>query len=278
MSLIDCPSCGKKISDTSLKCISCGHPLRNEVGDQRGGRKRNVQKKKFAIIGFFIIVICATYLIINPSILDKSQIPIKSISNKGPQLLNGVLRPDNVVNKRCFDSNSNFMGYVDENGQWTGDWKEFYPDGTVAIEGSYLKGLMNGEFIFYDSDGVTRHVGEFQYGNRNVSNSMGYLTDGRVGEHVFYHANGVLAGKGFYTEKLKNKHAVYWHENGVKAFEIKFHSYYKYEYPCKKDYKKCALFSVFIWDETGLFLEEKIGQYREYLYSHAISVNGFFEY
>lgn len=29
MSLINCPECGKEISDKSEKCIHCGYPIRN---------------------------------------------------------------------------------------------------------------------------------------------------------------------------------------------------------------------------------------------------------
>jgi len=48
--LINCPECGKKISDKTTKCTHCGYPLKNEK-DKENNPQEKSQNTKRTILG-----------------------------------------------------------------------------------------------------------------------------------------------------------------------------------------------------------------------------------
>lgn len=75
MALINCPECGKEISDTCESCIHCGYKLSNNEGSK--GKQAN--KKKIPIIAIILVIVIiigigiASILIIN-SIRENNRI------------------------------------------------------------------------------------------------------------------------------------------------------------------------------------------------------------
>lgn len=200
----------------------------------------------------------------------------------------------NITNKKAFDSNGNFMGLVDENGLWTGQWKEYYSNNVLAIEGNYDKGLMNGKFKFYLRDGKLCHEGIFNKGLRNERNKFGYVSSGRKGIHKFYHSNGKLKCKKNVSSKdFKNCFVEYWYENGVKGGEIKFSSYdretdksYSWfdnygEYHTRYTYKNSTRYfnyTVIKWKPNGLQKFKREIRGRIINFPKELVNEGFFNY
>lgn len=54
MALINCPECGKEISDTTDKCPHCGYPLMKIQNEEK-----NNEKKRTAIIAIITLIILA---------------------------------------------------------------------------------------------------------------------------------------------------------------------------------------------------------------------------
>lgn len=75
MALINCPECGKEISDTCESCIHCGYKLSNNSDS----KVKQTNKKKISIIAILLIVIAiigiiiASILIVN-SVQEKNRI------------------------------------------------------------------------------------------------------------------------------------------------------------------------------------------------------------
>lgn len=60
MALINCPECGKEISDSSEKCIHCGYPLKPIMHE----KKVKPKKKKEIIIGVIVTAIVIPVILI----------------------------------------------------------------------------------------------------------------------------------------------------------------------------------------------------------------------
>ena len=82
MALINCPECGKEISDKAMMCPNCGNPLTGiseeemiELTDKNVKRKQAEKKRKITIISI-IVVICIgiiAAIIIGNYIADKNE-------------------------------------------------------------------------------------------------------------------------------------------------------------------------------------------------------------
>ncbi|MGB0177391.1 MAG: toxin-antitoxin system YwqK family antitoxin [Owenweeksia sp.] len=84
----------------------------------------------------------------------------------------------NVISSKIYENGVVlFEGIVDEQGRKQGPWKEFYPDGTLKAEGSYLDDLKIAEWVYYYPDGEVEQTGSYQQGLPN-------------GNWVWYHSNG----------------------------------------------------------------------------------------
>jgi len=57
MGLIECPACGKEISDQAISCPSCGHPIKAITIEATGKKWKEIQILSFLIMifGFFFL-------------------------------------------------------------------------------------------------------------------------------------------------------------------------------------------------------------------------------
>jgi len=89
-----------------------------------------------------------------------------------------------------------------------GNYKEFYPGGTVKMEGPNLNGKSDGDWRYYYESGELLATGSFVKGLRD-------------GLWDYYHKNGNLSGSGLYREGKKEGQWTYYHPNGEKSAEGK---------------------------------------------------------
>ena len=68
-------------------------------------------------------------------------------------------------------------GIVDTDGKRRGEYKEFYPDSTLRVEGLFIDGLRSGEWKFYYHNGQLQEVGSYKEGEPD-------------GVWIWYHDNG----------------------------------------------------------------------------------------
>lgn len=66
MALIQCPECGKEISDVAKACPNCGHPMQS--AKIRDGKRKKGEYKKLAIVGGIIAVAVVVLLLLIPTI------------------------------------------------------------------------------------------------------------------------------------------------------------------------------------------------------------------
>ena len=139
---------------------------------------------------------------------------------------------------------------------YNGPWKSFYKDETIQADYTYNKGYIDGVYKYYDTDGKIYYEylyrkgevieykyfdkvgqtlsegrkkgGEFQFtghhANGNIiSKGLYDIKGGKEGAWEFYSKNGVLTGKGNYSDNKIIGEYVNYHNNG----EIQSKSIYK---------------------------------------------------
>ena len=93
-------------------------------------------------------------------------------------------------------------------------YKEYYPDGTVKLEGGQLNGKKNGFFRTYNEKGefiqTLIYKNDIKIAEGIIDTALQYQ-----GEWTFYFESGKLKGKGKYVDNLKVGEWVYYYENGV---------------------------------------------------------------
>lgn len=145
-----------------------------------------------------------------------------------------------IKNSKAFDTNNNLMGSFSKEGKREGEWKMYYANNILAVEGFYENGLMNGYFKHYRENGILRHEGTYVNGSRDEINfTSGIPNSGRIGMHKFYDSDGELKENAFYKDKERLTTREAWYKNGVK----KSYTEYGYYGTPKGFYK--------YWDENG---------------------------
>ena len=240
MALINCKVCNKQISDTALKCVGCGSPIKKKDSNVAVVKKKESWEKVFFIIILLIIIFIVTLALISkksPEISKDLTPQIKSIEfiativevidsiepEEKKIYLSHVLEVNETVNRIAYDSNGNFLGSFDEEGLRKGIWKGFYPNNVLAFEGPYNDGLMNGHFKHYYRNGLLKHEGMYKNGTKkNININSGVPQEGREGLHIFYYTNGAVKSKIVHTNSHYNGSSQSWHKNGIKQDERVF--------------------------------------------------------
>lgn len=78
MALIDCPECGKKISDASEVCIHCGYPLKKEIEKEQNICEYNGSKYDLSELVKYIISIVNPGGKITPPQMSEAYIIIRN--------------------------------------------------------------------------------------------------------------------------------------------------------------------------------------------------------
>lgn len=159
----------------------------------------------------------------------------------------------NIEQTGSYDKEGNFVGewkwyYKDGNkriveqffdGQLEGQFYEFNDDGETMIEGEYVNGLREGEWLiivnnyiekgsFLENvkDGVWRY-----YYSEDSLYYIGHYIDGSPdGEHIWYHRNGNEKEKGKYVMGIRDGIWRYYSEEGKLLLRIKYNYGVEIEY------------------------------------------------
>lgn len=93
-------------------------------------------------------------------------------------------------------------------------YKEYYPDGTVKLEGGQLNGKKNGFFRLYNEKGEFIKTLIYKMDAKIAEGIIDSVLQYQ-GDWLFYFESGKLKGKGKYQNNLKIDEWVYYYENGV---------------------------------------------------------------
>ena len=132
--------------------------------------------------------------------------------------INEINTIQNIKGIKVFDSNGNFLGKL-KDGKREGNWKEYYNNNQLAIEGVFSNGLMNGYFKHYWPNGNLAHEGDYKKGAGENALKSNIPSSGREGIHIFYYKTGSIRAslshnRGRYYGTAK----IYW-KNGVMKAE-----------------------------------------------------------
>ena len=163
MALINCPECNKQISDTALKCIGCGTPVINIDSSNPDSSKKKWWKRKSIFIPF-IIVLLTTLMILYLQPTINKQLEKNELSSNWQERYfdRSKINPiKEIINRRAYDLNDNFIGSLNEEGRRIGSWSGFYKNNVVAYEGVYENGLADGYFKHFYENGELQHEGAY---------------------------------------------------------------------------------------------------------------------
>ena len=169
-------------------------------------------------------------VIVNSKVDDNADIEIVNrYSQEGQLIYNGAYRnripvgihrefkDGKVISSKIFNDNGIIVseGIVDESGNKNGQWKDFYPDGTVRAEGQYIDSRRTGLWKFYNREGKLEQTGYFSNDNPNglwkwyyengaILREEEYFQGQRDGSFIEYSKNGEIIAKGQYSDDERN--------------------------------------------------------------------------
>ncbi len=149
--------------------------------------------------------------------------------NKIPVGIHREYGPDGKVsNSRIYNDNGLLLseGIVDEAGNKTGKWKDFYPSGKVQAEGQYSDNRKSGLWKFYDESEKGEQTGSFNngrpegmwkwyYESGTLLREEEYFQGLRDGAYTEYSRNGEIIAQGLYTDGEKNGEWKYKSGNNI---------------------------------------------------------------
>lgn len=96
------------------------------------------------------------------------------------------------------------QGFI-SNGMKTGEWKMYYPNGSVRLKVEYIDNLPNGTYTSYWINGTKQEEGRFEYGIREKTWS-------------YWYESGILMSKKQLSKGWYDGLQEVWYENGNKYF------------------------------------------------------------
>jgi uncharacterized protein len=122
-----------------------------------------------------------------------------------------------IINSKIYSDEGIVVseGIVNEAGNRTGRWKDYYPDGSVQAEGQYLNNLRTGAWKFYSTDGKAEQTGSFNsgradgvwrwyYPDGSLLREEEYFQGRRDGSYTEYSPSGEIMITGQYADGEKN--------------------------------------------------------------------------
>lgn len=105
-------------------------------------------------------------------------------------------------------------GLMDEAGRKTGEWKEFYEDGSLRAYGKYVENKRNGEWVFLFPNGNIEQKGFYRenkydgiwiwyYDTGEIWRSEEYLRGREDGEFSEFNRDGSIIAQGLYVDGRK---------------------------------------------------------------------------
>ena len=117
-------------------------------------------------------------------------------------------------------------------------WTEWYTNGNVKSKGTYVRGVMDGEWEFNFENGNLNGKGSYSYllippvdvytrafegVEKNPLGNSGVPINGRVGKWIFNYENGMSKQESIYKSDKDGKMyelTTVWRKNGNKSFEL----------------------------------------------------------
>lgn len=122
-----------------------------------------------------------------------------------------------VVNSFIYNDNGIIVseGIINEDGQRSGPWTNYYPDGSIKEKGAYQDNRRTGMWNFYNRKGDIIQKGgyrngridgrwEWYYENGKILREEYYYQGKRDGEFFEYSKEGEIISSGYYTDNEKN--------------------------------------------------------------------------
>ena len=100
---------------------------------------------------------------------------------------------------------------IDPNGLKQGQWQDWYDDGSIKYNGTFMDGIEQGLWKFYYKTGELKATKEFFH-------------EGKAAATHIYYKNGNIRASGLYVNKMKDSTWNYFNEDSVLGESIKFKS------------------------------------------------------
>jgi antitoxin component YwqK of YwqJK toxin-antitoxin module len=129
------------------------------------------------------------------------------------QLINGyIYKNDTLIAE----------GLILPDGTYNGEWKYYYPNGTVASEGTYINGKKNGLWTYYYENGKKQQVGKFK-NDSPVGEWKWFYPSGSMKKIEYYNQKGLLEGTQVEYDEQGNEIAKGEYYNGLKEGDWFYH-------------------------------------------------------
>ncbi|HVN58454.1 MAG TPA: hypothetical protein VMT63_09170 [Bacteroidales bacterium] len=169
--------------------------------------------------------------IVKSNVEDQPDIEIKNRYDQGGKLVYsgpyrnsvpvGIHReygPDGkITNAKIYNDNGILVseGIVNEQGDRTGKWTDYYPSGKIADEGQYAENRKTGLWKFYNADQKVEQTGYFKndrpdgvwkwyFDNNALLREEEYFQGKRDGAYTEYSKSGEIIAQGQYSDGERN--------------------------------------------------------------------------
>jgi antitoxin component YwqK of YwqJK toxin-antitoxin module len=122
-----------------------------------------------------------------------------------------------IIGSKIYNDNGLLVseGIVDEAGNKTGKWKDYYSSGKVSAEGQYIENRRTGIWKFYNEEEKGEQTGSFNngrpdglwkwyYENGSLLREEEYFQGQRDGSYTEYSRSGDIIAQGQYSDGEKN--------------------------------------------------------------------------
>ena len=129
---------------------------------------------------------------------------------------------DKPYTGKVFDFYDNDQKMLDggyRKGLKNGKWNWWNTNGSFDSAGNYRKGLFDGHWEFYYDNGQLKAKGDYRDGDGTNRDENGITTNGRIGKWTFWHKNGLQSSDITYKNGEIDGIWTSWNENGDKVWE-----------------------------------------------------------
>ena len=129
---------------------------------------------------------------------------------------------DKPYTGKVFDFYDNDQKKLDggyRKGLKNGKWNWWNTNGSFDSTGNYRKGLFDGPWEFYHDHGQLKAKGDYRDGDGTNRDENGITTNGRHGKWTFWHKNGLQSSDITYKNGEIDGIWTSWNENGDKVWE-----------------------------------------------------------
>ena len=149
-----------------------------------------------------------------------SKMNINDLIDRGGLLY--AYNDDKPYTGKVFDFYDNDQKKLDggyRKGLKNGKWNWWNTNGSFDSTGNYRKGLFDGHWEFYYDNGQFKAKGDYRDGDGTNRDEYGITTNGRNGKWTFWHKNGLQSSDITYKNGEIDGIWTSWNENGDKVWE-----------------------------------------------------------